>query len=116
MYIGATTSRPDDFYSMDIKDLESRMHEFVEGKGWYEVGSPKKQSPRNLAVSLMIEAAEVLEHSQWREQPVDLTDLSDELADVALYLLQLSSVLDIDLESAILNKLAKNQERDWPAD
>ncbi len=113
---GRLQSRPDDFYTMDMKELESRMHEFVASKGWYEVGSPKKQSPRNLAVSLIIEAAEVLEHFQWREQPDDLTDLPDELADVGLYLLQLASVLDIDLESAILNKLAKNKDRDWSAD
>ena len=89
------------------------MHAFVAGKGWYETGSPKQQSPRNLAVSLAIEAAEVLEHFQWREEPADKEALAGELADVALYLLQLSSVTGIDLEQAILEKLDQNQNREW---
>jgi 8-oxo-dGTP diphosphatase len=51
---------------MQLKELEERMHAFVRGKGWYDVDSPKPQTPRNLAASLAIEAAEVLEHFQWR--------------------------------------------------
>jgi NTP pyrophosphatase (non-canonical NTP hydrolase) len=100
---------------MELKELEARMHEFVAGKGWYEVGSPKVQSPRNLAMSLSIEAAEVLEHFQWQEAAVDSAALAGELADVALYLLQLASLSGIDLEQAIVEKLAHNREREWPA-
>ena len=51
---------------MHLKELEAHMHTFVTSKGWYETNSPKPQSPRNLAASLLIEAAEVLEHFQWR--------------------------------------------------
>jgi NTP pyrophosphatase (non-canonical NTP hydrolase) len=98
---------------MQLKELEARMHSFVASKGWYEAGSPKQQSPRNLAMSLAIEAAEVMEHFQWREEPVDKEALAGELADVALYLLQLSSVTGIDLEQAILEKLDQNQNREW---
>jgi NTP pyrophosphatase (non-canonical NTP hydrolase) len=101
--------------SMDLKELEARMHEFVAGKGWYAADSPKEQSPRNLAMSLAIEAAEVLEHFQWQEQTADKQALAGELADVALYLLQLASVSGIELEQAILDKLTYNQEREWPA-
>lgn len=90
------------------------MHAFVESKGWYETDSPKQQIPRNLAASLVIEAAEVLEHFQWREESTDQEALAGELADVALYLLQLASVCGIDLEQAILNKLDENQTREWP--
>ena len=90
------------------------MHAFVASKGWYDPESPKPQSPRNLAASLSIEAAEVLEHFQWREDVADKTALAGELADVALYLLQLASIAGIDLEQAILDKLAVNQTRDWP--
>ena len=90
------------------------MHTFVRSKGWYENDSPKPQTPRNLAASLAIEAAEVLEHFQWRES-ADATELAGELADVALYLLQLASVTGVDLEQAILNKLEINQSREWPA-
>ena len=90
------------------------MHAFVASKGWYDPDSPKPQSPRNLATSLSIEAAEVLEHFQWREETEDTTGLAGELADVALYLLQLASITGIDLEQAILDKLALNQTREWP--
>ncbi|MCP4420255.1 MAG: nucleotide pyrophosphohydrolase, partial [Chloroflexi bacterium] len=44
---------------MDLKQIEALMHTFVESKGWYDPESPKPQTPRNLASSLAIEAAEV---------------------------------------------------------
>lgn len=100
---------------MDLKQLEARMHQFVGSKGWYAPDSPKPQTARNLAASLAIEAAEVLEHFQWREDTSHPEELAGELADVALYLLQLASVTGIDLEQAILDKLAHNQTREWPA-
>ncbi len=90
------------------------MHAFVASKGWYDLKSPKPQSPRNLAASLAIEAAEVLEHFQWREETADPGALAEELADVALYLMQLASITGIDLEQAILDKLDLNQTREWP--
>lgn len=99
---------------MELKELEARMHAFVDGKGWYDADSPKPQTPRNLAASLAIEAAEVLEHFQWQETAVDTAELAGELADVALYLLQLASITGIDLEQAIVDKLAVNQQREWP--
>lgn len=90
------------------------MHAFVAGKGWYASDSPKPQTPRNLAISLALEAAEVMEHYQWREDSRDDNALAGELADVALYLLQLASISGIDLEQAILDKLEQNQTREWP--
>lgn len=99
---------------MDIQELEERMNRFVEGKGWYNHDSPKVQSPRNLAISLALEAAEILEHFQWDDEIKDRDALAGELADVALYLLQLASVTDIDLEVAILDKLDENEDRIWP--
>ncbi len=98
---------------MDLNELTDRMHRFVEAKGWYQPDSPKPQSPRNLAASLVIEAAEVLELYQWQEACADKEALADELADVALYLLQLASVGGVDLEAAILRKLERNYGRSW---
>jgi NTP pyrophosphatase (non-canonical NTP hydrolase) len=98
---------------MDIQELTQKMHEFVQSKGWYAPDSPKPQTPRALSISLAIEAAEILEHVQWREQPQDKDALADELADVALYLLQLAYVTEIDLEKAVLDKLARNMRRNW---
>lgn len=99
---------------MQMSELEDRMHAFVAGKGWYEPDSVKPQTPRNLAMSLAIEAAEVLEHFQWREAVEDSDALASELADVGLYLLQLASVTGINLEQAIIDKLEHNQYREWP--
>jgi NTP pyrophosphatase (non-canonical NTP hydrolase) len=97
---------------MNIAALTAHMHAFVAAKGWYAPDSPKPQTPRNLAASLALEAAEVLEHYQWRDT-TDPTALAGELADVALYLLQLASVTGVDLEQAILDKLKINYERTW---
>jgi NTP pyrophosphatase (non-canonical NTP hydrolase) len=97
---------------MDLSELTAAMHAFVTAKGWDAPGSPRPQTPRNLAASLAIEAAEVLEHYQW-DGAAEPAALAGELADVALYLLQLASVTGIDLEQAILEKLKTNYGREW---
>jgi NTP pyrophosphatase (non-canonical NTP hydrolase) len=99
---------------MDLPELTQVVHAFVAAKGWYAEGSPRPQTPRNLAASLAIEAAEVLEHFQWSDQ-APTPQLAGELADVALYLLQLASLSGIDLEQAILDKLRLNYARNWDA-
>ena len=98
---------------MDIRQLTQEMHRFVSNKGWYEPDSPRPQTLRNLAVSLCLESAEVLEHFQWNESNLDQTALASELADVTLYLLQLASLAGIDLEQAIMQKLEINYRRTW---
>jgi 8-oxo-dGTP diphosphatase len=98
---------------MDITALTQAMHDFVRTMGWYEPDSPRPQNLRNLAVSLNLEAAEVLEHFQWDESLKDPQSFADELADVMLYLLQLASISGIDLEKAVLAKLDKNYHRIW---
>ena len=98
---------------MDIAQLTVAMHRFVRAKGWYEPDSKRPQTLRNLAISLSLEANEVLEHFQWRETLDDQQALAGELADVALYLLQISSLSGIDLEQAILDKLDQNYTREW---
>ena len=97
---------------MEISRLTEKMHAFVRAKGWYEADSKRPQTPRNLSISLVLEAAEILEHFQWNEE-YDQNELAGELADVALYLLQLASVSGIDLEDAILRKLEVNKKRAW---
>jgi NTP pyrophosphatase (non-canonical NTP hydrolase) len=100
---------------VDIREITQAMHEFVEAKGWYAPDSLRPQTPRNIATSLALEAAEVLEHFQWADTSREPQELPGELADVALYLLQLSSILGIDLEQAIFDKLDKNYGRTWDA-
>lgn len=99
---------------MDLQELTKKVNQFVREQGWYDDRSPSPQTPRNLALSLNLEVSEILEIFQWDPESADKTALADELADVALYLLQLASVSEIDLEQAILRKLEENKNRTWP--
>ena len=98
---------------MDINDLTQAMDRFVTAKGWYQPETLRPQTQKNLAASLCIEAAEVLELFQWSDQATDSAALERELADVALYLLQLARVSGIDLEQAVMDKLNLNYHREW---
>jgi NTP pyrophosphatase (non-canonical NTP hydrolase) len=98
---------------MNIQQLTELMHQFVGAQGWYKEDSLRPQTLRNLAISLNLEASEVLEYFQWDDNNLDLESFSAELADVALYLLQLASLAGIDLENAILQKLERNYKRTW---
>ena len=100
---------------LTIDELTDKMHDFVRSKGWYEAEGKRPQTPRNLSISLALEAAEILEHFQWDED-YNKDELADELADVALYLLQLASIAEIDLEGAILKKLEINATRNWDSE
>lgn len=98
---------------MNIHELTEEMNRFVTAKGWYQKESLRPQTPRNLAISLSLESAEVLEHFQWSDEVNNSNEFRGELADVALYLLQLASITGVDLESAILEKLQTNYGREW---
>jgi len=98
---------------MDISALTAVINQFVTDKGWYADGSIFPQTPRNIATSVAVEAAELLEHFQFTDTPKDAAALAGELADVANYLFQLAYLLEIDLEQAILDKLKVNYGRTW---
>jgi NTP pyrophosphatase (non-canonical NTP hydrolase) len=98
---------------MNINELTAIINKFVTDKGWYAADSIFPQTPRNIAVSVAVEAAEILEHFQFSDTPKDPDELAGELADVANYLFQLAYLLNIDLEQAILAKLKVNYERNW---
>ena len=93
-----------------MEAIMKRIRQFRDERDWM-----KFHDPKNLAVSISIEAAELLEQFQWKsaaEVEQHVADhqerISDEIADVAIYLLELSDNLGINLESAILAKLEKN--------
>ena len=99
---------------MNISELTEAMHAFVQSQGWYAAESRRPQTLRNLAISLSLEAAEVLELFQWADEAnPDKEALGDELADVALYMFQIAGLAHIDLEQAILGKLRQNYHRTW---
>ncbi|HSM24478.1 MAG TPA: MazG-like family protein [Anaerolineaceae bacterium] len=96
-----------------VDQLTEDMDKFVSTKGWYLPDSKRPQTPKNIAISLVLEASEVLEHFQWGENNFDRNKLEGEVADVALYLFQLCRICNIKLEDAIDNKLKENYERQW---
>lgn len=98
---------------MDLQELTQAMQQFVSQKGWYGPESKRPQTPRNIAISLSLESAEILEHFQWTDQARSPDELAGELADVTLYLLQLASLTGINLEEAVLAKLQQNYKRTW---
>ena len=99
--------------ALTIDALTERMQRFVRDQGWYDEGSLRPQTLRNLAISLSIEVSELMEHIQWAETPRDSQGWREELADVLLYLMQLARLSGVDLEAAVLEKLEKNAGRTW---
>lgn len=71
--------------------------------------------PRGLAISIALEAGELLEHYQWKDTPVgDKQALGEELADILIYVFQFALVEGIDMPAAIKDKLAKAAKK-YPA-
>lgn len=97
----------------DIQQLARRLQQFADARHWGPFHSPK-----NLASALIVEAGELLEHFQWmteaqsRELDADKKQaVAYEMADVLLYLVQLSSALDVDLMAAAREKMAINARK-----
>ncbi len=87
--------------------------QFVDERGWHDY-----QTPKNLSMALMVEAAELLEHFQWMSQSQSANleaktrqAVSTELADVLIYLVRIADVLDIDLGRAAVEKIAANHRK-----
>jgi NTP pyrophosphatase (non-canonical NTP hydrolase) len=96
-----------------LADLKNKMADFVRERDWEQFHTPK-----NLSMSIAIEAAELMEHFQWlpEEQsttlnPEELNEIGEELADIVLYALSLCNQLGLDLSESVMNKLAKNAEK-----
>ncbi|NYS33031.1 nucleotide pyrophosphohydrolase [Streptococcus danieliae] len=76
---------------------------FRDDRGWGQA-----HSPRNLASSIIIEAAELLENYQWGEEFADPINVQEEIADVLIYTLLLTDRLGLDVETIVQDKLKKN--------
>src|SRR5215471_20418618 len=95
---------------MNLKLIQQKIRTFRDERDWM-----KFHNPKNLAMSISIEAAELLEHFQWKnleeseKHAIEAKDqIADEAADVAVYLIELCDNLSIDLEAAVHAKLEKN--------
>jgi NTP pyrophosphatase (non-canonical NTP hydrolase) len=99
-----------------LSDLRERLRQFAAERDWEQFHVPK-----NLAMSVAIEAAEIMEHFQWLTPDESAAlpapqraAVAREIADVLLYLVRLADVLDIDPVEAALDKMAINA-RKYPA-
>ena len=99
----------------EIKSLQQLVHDFVKVRDW-----TKYHSPKNLAMSIAIEAAELMELFQWlsteeAENPITIKQLrqeiEDEVADVFIYLLSFSNICNIDINTVIRRKMNRNETR-----
>ena len=102
-----------------VAELREIIRQFVDERDWSQFHTPK-----NLAMALAIEAAELMEHFQWltpeasraiADQPEKRTAVGEELADVIGYALAIANELGLDVSLAIRNKMVKNIQK-YPVD
>jgi dCTP diphosphatase len=98
-----------------IDQLRSVVKTFVDERDWRQFHTPK-----NLAMSLAIETAELMEHFQWTDtdetarrinDPARRAQIAEEVADVCCYLLSLVNALELDLSEAVRAKMLKNARK-----
>ena len=101
----------------ELEELRLRISEFARERDWDQFHSPK-----NLAMALIVEAAELVEQFQWLKQSESRAlagenskAVEDELADILVYLVRIADQLDIDLLAAARRKISSNEAK-YPAD
>jgi NTP pyrophosphatase (non-canonical NTP hydrolase) len=101
---------------MNLDDLQRRLRDFADERDWDAFHSPK-----NLSMALSVEAAELVEHFQWltqHESRMPAADkkaaIAEEIADIQIYLAMIADKLDIDIETAVLDKIKANAKK-YPA-
>lgn len=100
-----------------LNDLKAKMAAFVKERDW-----EKFHSPKNLSMSIAIEAAELMEHFQWcdvetskKDLDLNFQEVQHEIADIFCYLLSLCNLYDIDISQAVTKKLALTAAK-YPAE
>jgi len=96
-----------------IKDLTNRIIKFRDARDWKQFHNPK-----DVALSMVLEAGEVMEHFQWKNKDEvekylksNKEEVAEEIADVFYFVLLMSHDLDIDIVSSLENKLQKNEAK-----
>ena len=104
--------RPMNTGILDVAAIQRQLRAFSDARGWEPY-----QTPKNLAMAMVVEAGELVEIFQWMtpeastriaEQPEVQQHLGEEMADVMVYLLQIADRCDIDVAAAIDRKIALN--------
>jgi dCTP diphosphatase len=100
----------------DLPSLRDALREFAAARDWQQYHTPK-----NLAMAMIVEAAELVEHFQWltpeesrRLPPEKLVEVREEVADTLIYLVEIADTLGVDLIAAARDKIAKNAVK-YPA-
>lgn len=100
-----------------LEHIKNRLREFAAERDWDQFHSPK-----NLAMALIVEAAELVEHFQWLTEaqsqtlpPKKLAEVEQEIADIQIYLIRLADKLGVDMEKAVNAKIALNEKK-YPAE
>lgn len=100
-------------HTTTVTELREKVRKFVDDRDWN-----KYHNPKDVAMSIAIEAAELLEHFQWvDENELDetvkerSTDLQDELADIMIYCLSFANAVGIDVSRAVTEKIQKNESK-----
>ncbi|PKL43230.1 MAG: NTP pyrophosphohydrolase [Candidatus Riflebacteria bacterium HGW-Riflebacteria-1] len=95
-----------------IDELKSMVEKFVSDRSWH-----KYHTPKNIAISVVLEASELLEHFQWSPPASEEIDsnrhqqIAEEMCDVMAYLLSLANVLKVDMASEMAKKMRKNCQK-----
>jgi NTP pyrophosphatase (non-canonical NTP hydrolase) len=102
-----------------VAEIKQRVLAFVDARDWRQFHDPK-----NLAMSIAIETAELMEHFQWlrsdqlatvRDDPQHMAGIREELADLVIYAISFANALGIDVSAAIDEKLQRNEVK-YPAE
>lgn len=95
---------------MNLSELAQKLREFAQERDWGQFHSPK-----NLSMALSVEVAELVEHFQWLTEKQstsldaeEVAEISEEIADIQIYLTRLADLLDVDIETAVTRKLEIN--------
>ena len=88
------------------QETKERIRRFTEDRDWDQF-----HSPANIAKSIVIEAAELLECFQWEENSFDIEHVKEELADVIIYSQNLLDKLELDVDDIVNKKLDINEEK-----
>ncbi|MFH1369127.1 MAG: nucleotide pyrophosphohydrolase [Elusimicrobiota bacterium] len=96
-----------------INQMLAKIRKFRDARDWMQFHDPK-----NMAISIILEASELLENFQWKSKNEVVEyikshkkEVEEEIADIAMYLFELSDILDINLLSAMDKKLKKNAKK-----
>ncbi len=93
-----------------MKDIIDKLIKFRDDRNWKQF-----HTPENIAKSIVLEAAELLENFQWNNDNVDIENIKDEIADIMTYCLYMCETYDLDVKSVIEEKIEKNEKK-YPVD